>query len=174
MRRAFLKTHPDINSSVRELLESGQVEASLEEETVLRAAAVAEVEANERKRMRLQDEEAEEAARQRAQVAERRRNEQQEQRRRELEENVHVVESRDPTGSTIGCKDAVTLQAALEYERVGDGYNFTRLAGGLTGPCHILSKGTTVIPLVQQSEYWLVNLGFWSFWVPAKDLKKRR
>ena len=172
MRQAFLRTHPDLDPVTRRYVEDGSIEPSLDATAMAERVKDLQEEAAAQERARLQKQQSDEETR-KAEARTR------EQERKKLEDRAYVVNSADPTGNTIGCDDAITLQAALEYQRVGDAENFRRLVGGFDGRCQILPKGQIVIPVVQRAEYWQVGVAAGAFpfpigfWVPAHDLRKK-
>jgi len=170
IQRAFLATHPGLDSLTRQYVESGAVAPALDAATVVEQVKQAEAEAQRQERARVEAQRAAQDAQIRANA----------QARKELEGRAYVVASTARAGYTIGCGDPITLQTVLEYRRVGDDEHFRDLvgAGFDRHPCQILPKGQIVVPLVQQAEYWQVGVAAGdfplpiSFWVPASDLTK--
>jgi hypothetical protein len=174
IRRVFLATHPDLDRDTRQYVAEGSIEPVLDAATLtdLVKERKHEVAQQEIRRQQASRAEAEDARK--AEVASRRR---EEQTREELAARGAYVVS---TAATIGCEDPITLQTVLEYGRVGDSDRLAEMVLDFGAPCQLLPSGKIVMPSVQRSEYWEVQLAVGDFpfpvrlWVLARDLKKMK
>lgn len=165
IRHSFLTTHPDLDPTTRQYVEDGRIRPALSADYVLAQSHWLQDEEREREQISAKKAIATVTTHGSVPHAGDSGN--------RFETFEYLVASSKPSGNTVGCQDPITLQAVLKYERVGDAYNFGRLAGSLSGPCRILPKGLTVTAVVRQSEYWQVAVGLFGFWVPAVDLRKK-